>query len=123
MFVGRDGALLRRSNFRRAALEARAGPRGTELRVALPRPSTHSCRLLHRTGDARVSHLVRLGHASIKTTLDLYGHLLPEEDDAFRDGLDALYREAKARPRVVRALYDGESAVLEMPTAGGESGI
>jgi integrase len=65
----------------------------------------------------------RLGHSSIKTTLDRYGHLLPEEDDAFRDGLDALYRDAKARPHVVRALYDDNSEVVEMPAAGGESAL
>jgi len=40
-----------------------------------------------------------LGHASTKTTLHLYGHHLPEEDDAFREGLDAFYRETKTVAR------------------------
>jgi integrase len=38
----------------------------------------------------------RLGHASIKTTLDVYGHLLPNLDVALADGLDELARETAA---------------------------
>lgn len=32
---------------------------------------------------------VRMGHASVKVTLDLYGHLFPELDEAIAAGLDA----------------------------------
>jgi integrase len=32
----------------------------------------------------------RLGHSSIKTTLDVYGHLLPKLDVALADALDEL---------------------------------
>jgi integrase len=40
---------------------------------------------------------LRLGHTSIKTTFDTYGHLLPHgERDRLRD-LDALLPSAKAR--------------------------
>jgi integrase len=38
----------------------------------------------------------RLGHASIKTTLDVYGHLLPNLDVALADALDEVAREAAA---------------------------
>jgi integrase len=38
----------------------------------------------------------RLGHSSIKTTLDTYGHLLPNLDVALAEGLDGLAREAAA---------------------------
>jgi integrase len=30
----------------------------------------------------------RLGHASAKTTLDIYGHLFPDEDDRTRRAVD-----------------------------------
>jgi integrase len=38
----------------------------------------------------------RLGHSSIRTTLDLYGHLLPGLDEAAADALDAVYGGASA---------------------------
>jgi hypothetical protein len=34
---------------------------------------------------------VRAGHASVSFTLDHYGHLFPEADEALRDRLDAFY--------------------------------
>jgi hypothetical protein len=42
-----------------------------------------------------------MGHASITTTLDLYGHLYPGEMDRYADRLDEAAREgdaAKMRP-------------------------
>jgi hypothetical protein len=42
-----------------------------------------------------------MGHASITTTLDLYGHLYPREMDRYADRLDAAAEEAseaKMRP-------------------------
>jgi hypothetical protein len=38
-----------------------------------------------------------MGHASIKTTFDRYGHLFPgADDDRLRAGMDRLYRQAGA---------------------------
>jgi hypothetical protein len=39
-----------------------------------------------------------MGHASITTTLDLYGHLYPGEMDRYADRLDSDPGEAKIRP-------------------------
>ncbi len=39
----------------------------------------------------------RLGHASIRTTLDVYGHLLEGLDEDAADQLDAVF-ESSARP-------------------------
>jgi hypothetical protein len=47
----------------------------------------------------------RAGHASVSFTLDRYGHLHPEADDALRARLDALL--ADARPA-------GEATVIEL---------
>lgn len=39
----------------------------------------------------------RMGHASICTTMDVYGHLLPSADEAVADGLERLFRAPLAR--------------------------
>ena len=39
-----------------------------------------------------------MGHASITTTLDLYGHLYPGEMDRYADLLDSAAGKAKIRP-------------------------
>ena len=41
----------------------------------------------------------RLGHASAKTTLDVYAHLFPDEEDRTRDSLDAELRRHDRRAR------------------------
>jgi hypothetical protein len=40
----------------------------------------------------------RAGYASVRFTLDRYGHLYPEADAALRDRLDALYGTARPVP-------------------------
>ncbi len=37
-----------------------------------------------------------LGHKSITTTVDLYGHLVPEAADRARDALDKAFQRATA---------------------------
>lgn len=119
VFVGRDGKPLRRSNFRsriwKPALEL-AGL-NSELRF-------HDLRHTHvafciAQGMSEFRIMRRLGHTSIKTTLDRYGHLLPEEDDAFREGLDALYRASRAG----FSPDSSGSKVVALPSTGGESGL
>ena len=41
-------------------------------------------------------HFERLGHSTIRLTLDRYGHLLPRLDERLRDGLDDLFRTAQS---------------------------
>ena len=50
----------------------------------------------------------RLGHASIKTTMDLYGHLYEGVDEAAAEALDALHRRAvqDSESRPERSLTD-----------------
>jgi hypothetical protein len=40
----------------------------------------------------------RAGHTSVSFTLDRYGHLYPDADQALRDRLDALHALSQARP-------------------------
>jgi site-specific recombinase XerC len=51
-----------------------------------------------------------LGHASITTTLDLYGHLYPGDMDRYADRLDSAADEAsksKIRPDETEAKFTG----------------
>jgi integrase len=106
VFVGRDGAPLRRSNFNRRhwkpAVERAGLP--SALRFHDLR-HTHVAFLIAQGWDAyRISR--RLGHSSIKTTLDRYGHLLPDEDD---EGLARAGRSLREVVRFVGPAWDGSS--------------
>lgn len=57
-----------------------------------------------------------LGHASITTTLDLYGHLFPGDLDRWASLLDAAAEQARAaklRPDEDEDPGDGSAGVLE----------
>jgi integrase len=94
VFVGRDGAPLRRTNFRkRHWIPVVQG-------VGLPNTLRfhdlrHTCASLLIAQGAHPKEIQsRLGHASITTTLDRYGHLFPGLDERLRVGLDETYRRA-----------------------------
>ena len=87
VFTGTEGTPLRRTNFRRRvwepALEAAGlGPlRFHDLR------HSHAAFLIAQ-GEHPKTIQSRLGHASISTTLDTYGHLMEGLDKAAADRLD-----------------------------------
>jgi integrase len=92
LFVGPGGAPLRAANFRTrvwaAALRA-AGLEGEGLTFHHLRHSAVGFLI-----DANASLAVmqqRMGHASIRTTLDVYGHILPATDRAATAHLEALF--------------------------------
>ena len=92
VFVGRDGGPLRRTNFRKRhwipSLE-RAGLPG-DFRFHDLR---HTCAALLIAQGAHPKEIqARLGHSSITTTLDRYGHLFPSLDERLKVGLDELFR-------------------------------
>jgi integrase len=100
VFVGRDGAPLRRSNFAKRFWKpavARAGLPPT-LRFHDLR---HTCvAFLIDLGMQQYDVMRHLGHASIKTTIDVYGHRFPNRDGALRAGLHETYkRSLAASPR------------------------
>jgi hypothetical protein len=47
----------------------------------------------------------RLGHKDIKTTLNVYGHLLPELQEELSDRLDTIYRNGTDR-RPVASVHE-----------------
>jgi site-specific recombinase XerD len=62
-----------------------------------------------------------LGHSSIQVTLDLYGHLCPDEMDRLAERLDAAH-DAKP-PQAAASVRLGEEAkVLEFPPGGPRNG-
>jgi integrase len=91
IFTGDRGAPLRPKNFRR-----RAWPKAVKASVGLPchpHDLRHShASILIKLGVHPKTIQVRLGHASIRTTMDLYGHLYEGVDEAAAQALDALHR-------------------------------
>jgi integrase len=89
------GKPLRGSNWRRRvwfpALEAAGLPKDRRIHDL-----RHTCAsLLIDQGHSPKSIQAHLGHSSIAVTLDVYGHLYPEEREKIAAGLEATYQAAK----------------------------
>jgi integrase len=92
---GPQGGPMRRSNFRRRSWDPatrRAGVDG--LRFHDLRHTAVA--LAVRQGAHPKAIQERLGHASITTTLDRYGHLFPALDEQIAEGLDQAWRQVLA---------------------------
>jgi integrase len=85
----------------RAARPAVPGlwPKGHRLHALRWHDLRHTCAALS-LGVHPNLHMVkeRLGHDDIRTTINIYGHLLPSVDEALADGLDALYNDDNVTP-------------------------
>jgi Phage integrase family len=95
VFSAPDGGPLRHRNFYRRRFPpavAEAGlPEGTRFHDL-----RHTCAaLLIAQGAHPLAVMQRLGHSSITVTMNTYGHLFPELDEALTQGLDAAYRAAR----------------------------
>lgn len=98
------GKLMRRRGFytpwRRAVDgDAKRGTVGVFTGSPLERLVVHELRhtaaaLAIAAGAHPMVVKTRLGHASITTTMDRYGHLFPDADEALADALDATFRQA-----------------------------
>jgi integrase len=109
LFTAPNGGPIRRNNFRRRtwlpAVEASVGKPCTfhDLR------HTHAALLIAQGEHPKVIQS-RLGHASIKTTLDTYGHLFDGLDEAAADRLDASWRASSTNSR----RYGSSSEVTQL---------
>ncbi len=109
IFSAPTGGPIRRSNFRRRvwlpAVEASVGQPCTfhDLR------HSHAAILIAQGEHPKVIQ-ERLGHASIKTTLDTYGHLFEGLDEAATDRLEATYAAADVHAMCIRE--DSEAIAL-----------
>jgi integrase len=89
VFTSSEGTALRRRNFRRRDwLPAVRASVGEPLRFHDLR-HTHVA-LLIAAGEHPKTISSRLGHSTIRTSLDTYGHLFPGMDEAAADRLDAM---------------------------------
>jgi integrase len=94
VFTTPSGTMLRLPNWRRAVFL----PARTQTRIS-PRFRVHDLRhtaasLMIQAGYPPKMLQEILGHASITTTLDLYGHLYPGDMDRYADRLDSAAHEA-----------------------------
>ena len=112
IFTAPSGGPIRRTNFRRRiwlpAVVASVGEPCTfhDLR------HSHAALLIAQGEHPKVIQ-ERLGHASIKTTLDTYGHLFDGLDEAAADRLDATWHASRADPALMRR----HAEVIELPSS------
>jgi|GEM_PF-189394 len=93
MFTAPTGGPIRRTNFRRRAWQPAVQNSVGHPCTFHDLRHTHAALLIAQGEHPKVIQ-ARLGHASIKTTLDTYGHLMDGLDEAAADRLDAGWREA-----------------------------
>jgi integrase len=94
VFTMPGGSMMRLSNWRRAVfLPARSRARlSARFRIHDLRHTAAS--LMDQAGYPPKMLQAIMGHASITTTLDLYGHLYPGDMDRYADRLDSAATEA-----------------------------
>jgi integrase len=102
MFPAFEGGPMRRSNFTRRAW--RTATRGADLEGLRFHDLRHTAVALAIGQGAHPKAIQeRMGHSSITTTLDRYGHLFPALDETIADGLDETWRGSlAASPRPER---------------------
>lgn len=111
IFSAPSGGPIRRTNFRRRICVP-------AVRASVGGPCTfHDLRHTHAAlpiaqGEHPKVIQERLGHASIKTTLDTYGHLFDGLDEAAADRLDASWRDSRVDAMWTRSNRD----VIELST-------
>jgi integrase len=85
---------------------------GARLRAGLPPwPTPHDLRhfyasALIQSGASVKAVQARLGHASAKVTLDVYGHLWPDEEDRTRSAIDEILGEGDVAETVTETAAD-----------------
>ena len=115
VFSAPNGGPIRRSNFRRRiwlpAVDASVGQPCTfhDLR------HSHAALLIAQVEHPKVIQ-ERLGQASIKTTLDTYGHLFEGLDEAAADRLEATFAAADVHARGIGDDRSG-GQIAEIPCA------
>jgi len=116
LFHSPTGGPLRHSQFHtrvfRPAVASAAGlPAGLRFHDL-----RHSCAALLIAQGAHPRAIMKhLGHSSIAITMEVYGHLFPDEEDALADRLEALRERARENgPRDARGMVLGQ--VVGLPT-------
>jgi integrase len=94
LFPNAVGGFIRRNNFGRrdwASIVAKAGLEDEQFTFHVLR---HTCAtMLLRAGESIANVSKRLGHSKISTTLDYYGHVLPQDERACANAFSARLRK------------------------------
>lgn len=108
VFTAPGSGPLRRNTFRqRFWMPAVRASVGEPLRFHDMRHSHAAMLIARREHPKTIAD--RLGHASIRVSMDVYGHLLEGLDQGAADGLDALYRQTGAAPKSFDVVEIGEA--------------
>ena len=83
------GSVVRLSNWRQAAFLPARGRAGLSARFRIQDLRHTAASLMIQAGYPPKMLQGIMGHASITTTLDLYGHLYPGDMDRYADRLDS----------------------------------
>ena len=95
--MDRQAHAVRRGRLRTGGLARRRWP-GRRL----PGRDVHDLGHTHVAGGAPLPHIqARLGHESITTTIDTYGHPLPADDELISGIIDTALSGRTIRPRVL----------------------
>ena len=101
VFTMPGGSMARLSNWRRAVFLPARSRAGVSTRFRIHDLRHTAASLMIQAGYPPKMLQEIMGHASITTTLDLYGHLYPGEMDRYADRLDSaagMADPAKIRP-------------------------
>ena len=113
VFVTESGGLIRRSNFRSRCWKPALKKAGLDEQLRF-HDLRHTCAsLLIEQGAHPKEIQARLGHSSITTTLDRYGHLMPSLGRQLSADLDEA--RAKARAGVDQMWTNCDADVIEFP--------
>lgn len=96
LFTVRGGSVVRLSNWRRAVFLPARSRAGLSERFRIHDLRHTAASLMIQAGYPPKMLQEIMGHASITTTLDLYGHLFPGEMDRYAERLDDAAGEADA---------------------------
>lgn len=114
VFPTGSGTPMRRSNFRKVwkrAVERAGWTEGHRLEGLTFHELRHTAAALAIAQGAHpLTIKERLGHSSIRTTMDTYGHLFPAQDEALAEALDGLFRGSDAG-----RMRDGDGTVKRFP--------
>lgn len=96
VFPNQLGAPMGHSSFQGSVFKPALRRAGLDTKIRIHDLRHTAVALAVASGAHPKAIQVRMGHASIKVTLDRYGHLFPEHDQAVADGLERL---ANGHPR------------------------
>jgi integrase len=106
VFPGPDGGPMLHNTWYRVHFQPAVRQAGLD-----PAPRFHDLRhtcvaLLVKQGAHALAISRHLGHSTIKTTMDTYGHVLEDAVDEVADRLDATYAAALAKPLSTGTVHD-----------------